>query len=234
MSERHPDLSDEALTRRLATELPRHAAPAHLRQRLAAAGRRGARPPRPWLAPAVAALATAALLVLFLVPLLPRVTPVDPAQRMVRAVVSEHTRALLWGARHSDILPTSLPWIAQETGIGMARVFGGDDRLELLGAEPVYLDQRRGVAVHYRDADGHHVTYVVLPAPSLVMPERARVKIDRFRPALLRDEGFSVWLWKQGDLACFMVADLVSASDLERFKDYFVRVRLATEPIPAY
>jgi hypothetical protein len=30
------------------------------------------------------------------------------------------------------------------------------------------------------------------------------------------------------------VADLVSASDLERFKDYFVRVRLATEPIPAY
>jgi len=32
----------------------------------------------------------------------------------------------------------------------------------------------------------------------------------------------------------FLVSDMVSDSDVVRFKDYFVRVRLATEPIPAY
>jgi len=29
------------------------------------------------------------------------------------------------------------------------------------------------------------------------------------------------------------VSDMVSESDVERFKDYFVRLRLATEPVPA-
>src|SRR2546427_8626641 len=29
------------------------------------------------------------------------------------------------------------------------------------------------------------------------------------------------------------VSDMVSEADLERFKDYFVRVRTATEPVPA-
>lgn len=60
------------------------------------------------------------------------------------------------------------------------------------------------------------------------------MKIDRFRPALVHDNGFAAWVWKQGDLACFLVSDMVSTSDVDRFKDYFVRVRLATEPIPAY
>jgi hypothetical protein len=113
-------------------------------------------------------------------------------------------------------------------------VFAGDDQLTLLGAEPVYLDQRRGLAVHYRDADGHHVTYVVLPAPGLTVPDRQRRQVARWRPALLHDSGFSVWVWKHGELACFLVSDMVSETDLARFSDYFVRVRSATEPVPAY
>ncbi len=60
-----------------------------------------------------------------------------------------------------DIIPTALPWLTQETGIGLTSVFSGDDRLTLLEAEPIYLEQRRGLAVHYRDADGHRVTYIV-------------------------------------------------------------------------
>ena len=90
------------------------------------------------------------------------------------------------------------------------------------------------MALYYRDADGHLVSYTVLPAPGLPLPERQRVQIDRFKPALLSEEGFSAWVWKQGDLACFLVSDLVSARELEEFKDYFVRVRKSTEPVPAY
>ena len=36
MSEQFPDLSDDVLGRRLATELPRHAAPSHLRSAILA------------------------------------------------------------------------------------------------------------------------------------------------------------------------------------------------------
>jgi hypothetical protein len=172
-----------------------------------------------------------ALFALFL--RLPGAAPLDPTERMVRAVVAEHTRAVWWGARR-EIAPIASHWLAQETGIDLASVFLGDDRLHWLGAEPVYLDQRRGAAVHYRDAEGHHITYVVLPAPALTVPERDRVKVDRFRPALVHDHGYSIWVWKQGDLACFMIADLVAQDDLVRFKDYFVRVRKATEPVRAY
>jgi hypothetical protein len=223
-------LSDEALGSRLAAELPRHAAPARLRHAIVAAAR-----PRPdvrhWLSAALGAAATALLLLLVFIPMLPRITPADPVQRLVRSVVAEHTRTLMWGARRPDVIPAALPWLTQESGIGLARVFAGDDRLTFVSAEPVYLEQRRGLALHYRDEDGHLLTYVVLPAPGLPMPERQRVQVDRWRPALLRDSGFSVWVWKQGDLACFIVSSMISETDLFDFREYFVRVRVATEPV---
>jgi len=228
---RGPD--DDALGRRLASELPRYTAPARLRVSLVEATDRPRRPM--WLGPLVAAAATALALVLFMLPVLPRIVPADPVQQVVRAVVNEHSRALMWGARQPQILPAGLPWLTQETGIDLRRAFAGDDRLSLVSAEPVYLTRQRGLAVHYRDVDGHLVSYIVLPAErSFTMVERDRVAIDRFRPMLARDSGFVTWIWKQGDVACFLVSDMVSQDDLERFKDYFVRVRVATEPTIAY
>ena len=228
---RGPD--DEALGRRLASELPRYTAPARLRVSLVQATDRPRRPM--WLGPLVAAAATALALVLFMLPVLPRIVPADPVQQVVRAVVNEHSRALMWGARQPQILPAGLPWLTQETGIDLRQAFAGDDRLSLVSAEPVYLTRQRGLAVHYRDVDGHLVSYIVLPAErSFTMVERDRVAIDRFRPMLARDSGFVTWIWKQGDVACFLVSDMVSQDDLERFKDYFVRVRVATEPTIAY
>jgi hypothetical protein len=223
-------LSDDTLGTRLAAELPRHAAPAGLRQ--AVSGTARARPPaRPWLSAALASAATALLLFLVFIPMLPRIVPADPVQRMVRSVVAEHTRTLMWGARRPDVIPAALPWLTQESGIGLARVFAGDERLTFVAAEPVYLEQRRGIALYYRDENSHLLTYAVLPAPGLPMPERQRQQVDRWRPALLQDSGFSVWVWKQGDLACFIVSDLIAESDLPHFREYFVRVRVATEPV---
>jgi hypothetical protein len=226
------DDSDDALGRRLATELPRHAAPPRLR----AAVLEAAAPPRrraAWLSPLLAATATALVFVLFVIPALPRAVPADPVQRLVRAAVSEHSRALMWGSRHAEIVPAALPWLTQESGIGLARVFVGDDALTFVGAEPVYLERVRGIALHYRDADDHLLSYIALPAPTLGLPDRARLQIGRFRPALLRDSGFAAWVWKHGDVACFLVSDMVSSADLERFKQHFLRIRLQTEPYPA-
>ncbi len=226
-------MTDEALGRRLASELPRHTAPARLRVSIVDAAEAG-RPRRPmWLTPLIAATATALTMALFMLPYLPRIEPADPVQQVVRAVVNEHSRALMWGARQPRIVPTEL---VPETGIDLQRVFGGDDRLTFVNAEPVYLTRRRGLALHYRDLDGHLVTYVMLPAErTFAMNERERVQIaNRWRPMLKRDSGFVTWVWRQGDVACFLVSDMVSQDDLEKFKDYFVRVRLATEPKIAY
>ena len=229
------DLSDEGLRTRLTRDLPRYTAPPALRRSVLQAAEPP--PPRPrWVTPLLSAAATALLILLAGVALLPPRTPADPVRRLVRAVVNEQTRAAMWGARHQEVLPAGIPWLTQESGIGLTRVFIGDERLQFVGAEPVYLERERGVALHYRDGDGHLVTYVALPARALTVPvpDRNRVQIDRFRPALLHDSGFAAWLWRQGDVACVIVSDMASVDQLDRFKDYFVRVRVATEPFQAF
>lgn len=233
MSERFDDTSDEMLGRRLAAELVRHTAPARLRVTIVEAATPRSRRPV-WLMPMLSAAATAMILVLAVMPVLPRIVPADPVQRYVRAVVSEHSRAIMWGARHGEVLPTALPWLTQESGIALSRVFVGDERLEFVAAEPVYLERQRGVAIHYKDSDGHMISYVALPALGLTVPDRERVQIEKWRPALVRDSGFASWVWKQGDVGCFLVSDMVSSDDIERFKEYFVRIRVSTEPVPAY
>lgn len=231
MNGRYSDMSDEGLGRHLATDLPRYEAPAALRARVRAAGRPVTRT-RDWLRPTLAALATAAVIVLAVLPTMPRTTPADAVQRLVNVVVAEHTRTLLWGARRPDIIQVA----AQEANLKLARAFAGDDRLTFVAAEPVYLDWRRGIALHYRDTDGHDVTYVALPVPGIPMPERLRVAIHTpertFRPVLVKTGGFAAWVWPQNDLLCFIVSDLVAESDLAAFKDYFVRLRTATDPKP--
>ena len=234
MSDRFDESSDETLGRRLVGDLPRYAAPARLRVAIVEAATPVARRPA-WLAPVLAAAATTMLLALVTLPVLPRIVPADPMQRYVRAVVSEHARTVMWGARRGEILPTALPWLTQESGIALSQVFVGDDRLQFVAAEPVYLERQRGVAIHYRDVDGHMLTYIALPAAAaLTIPEPARVPIGRWRPALMRDSGYAAWVWKQKDVACFLVSDMATADEAERFKEYFVRVRTATEPLLAY
>ncbi len=232
MNERFDEPSDETLGRRLTGELPRYTAPARLRVTIVEAAPRPRRPA--WLGPLVTAAATIMVVALVALPVIPRIAPADPVDRYVRAVVSEHARALMWGARHGEVLPAALPWLTEQSGIGLSQVFVGDDRLTFVSAEPVYLERQRGVAIHYRDEDGHMVTYVALPGAGLTVPDRERVQVDRYRPALVRDNGFAAWVWKYGDVACFLVSDMVSVDDVERFKEYFVRVRTTTEPVPAY
>jgi hypothetical protein len=233
MTGRYDHLSDDELGRLLATELPRHRAPMQLRR--AVLGMAPAQPARlPWLAPAVSAFAAALLVLLVVVPTLPRLIPMDPTERLVRASVSEHTRTLMWGARRGEIEPAAFNDLSRETGVNLTSALTGDDKLKLVGADPVYVDRHRGIALHYRDDEGHLVSYIAVPAPGVVVPDRYRVQVDRWRPALLRDSGFAAWLWRQGDVAVLIVSDRVSDAEMETFKDYFKRMRMATEPKAAY
>lgn len=229
MSAQGPDTSDEALSRRLAGELPRHRAPAHLRAAVVrSVGAGSAR--TSWRPAAFAAAATALAVSLLFIAILPTSLTTDPVERLLRAAVAEHMRTVMWGARRPDIIPA----VTEEAGIGLARSFAGDDRLTFLAAETVFIDRRRGVALHYRDSDGHLISYVVLPGQGLAVPDRKRVQVDRWRPALLQDAGFSTLMWRQADFICLLVSDMVSPTDVQHFKEYFVRVRTATEPVPNY
>ena len=218
---------DDALMGRLLRErLPRYPAPARLRRAAGATL---------WIAPAASALATAMIMLLWLAPSLPTSTASDPIRLLANAMISAHARTVLWGESRPDVVPAALPRAMEQSGVALNWVFTGDERIQLINAQATYLEGRRGLELAYRDTEGHTVTYVVLPAGGLVLPaERGRVQIDRWRPLVRTEGGFTFIIWKQQELLCVLVADLVSDADLGKLKDYFVKVRSSTEPYAVY
>jgi hypothetical protein len=234
-TEQHED--DGGVGRMLRERLPRHPAPPVLRAAVAEALLPGPRR-QPWwalwLPPAFSAVATALVMLLYLAPALPTAPSVDPVQLVTRAVLAEHPRNIFWGEARPDVVPAALPRAMEESGVAMSWVFTGDADIQLINAQPTYLEGRRGIELAYQDVAGHTVTYIIVPGGSVSLPERGRVQIDRWRPVVRTENGFSLILWRQQGLLCVMASDLVSDQDLTRFKQYFVKVRSSTEPYPVY
>ncbi|HET7875988.1 MAG TPA: hypothetical protein VFN71_10755 [Methylomirabilota bacterium] len=225
---------NDPVGRWLRERLPRHRAPAGLRAAVSQALLPEA-PGRPWwnlwLAPAVSALATAMVMFIWLGPAISSRAP-DPLQMLTRAVVTEHARTVLWGSTRTDVVPSALPQAMEESGVALNWVFAGDDDIQLVNARPTWIEGHRAIKLAYQDTSGHTITYLVLPAGSLAIPERGRVQIGKWRPLLKRENGFSLIVWKQDGMLCVLASDLVSDEDLGRFKEYFVKVRSSTEPRP--
>jgi hypothetical protein len=229
--------TDDAEMERALRRLPRHPAPPHLRPALlqALTPERGPRAWMPlWLTPAASAFAMGLIMVLWLAPSLPTTPTPDPIRPLARAVLNEHAKTILWGQSQPDNVPTVLPRAMDESGVWLSGVLMADDVIQLVNAQPTYLEGRRGMELAYQDADGHTVTYVIVPAPALVLPERGRVQIDRWRPLVRVENGFSMIIWKQQGLLCVLISDLVSSGDLDKLKAYFVKVRSTTEPYAIY
>src|SRR5215831_4861829 len=217
----HQQPDDAALERLLKERLPRHPPPPSLRSAIIlAAGRDRSRPGWAvlWMPPAAAAVAMALIMLLWIAPSLPTTASSDPIRLLADAVISEHARTILWGEARADVVPAVLPRAMEESGVALNWVFAGDDAIQLVNAQPTYLEGRRGIELTYRDADGHAVTYVVLPAGNLAIPERGRVKIAEWRPLVRTEAGFSFIIWKQQNLLCLLVSDLVSDGDLAKLK----------------
>ena len=223
---------DEAeVGRALRAQLPRHPAPARLRVALVEA--LGPRPRRAWaavwLAPAASALAMGLVMLLWIAPSLPAPGAADPLRPLAHAVINDHARTIWWGESRADVGPTLLRTM-EESGVLLNWLFTGDDNLQLVNAQPTYIEGRRGIELAYQDVEGHTVTYTAVPAPGVVLPERGRVQIDRWRPLIRTENGFSMILWTQQGLLCALTSDLVSERDLGRLKKYFVKVRTSSEP----
>jgi hypothetical protein len=233
--EHHED--DGGIGRLLRERLPRHPAPPALRVAVV----ESLMPGRPrqtwwglWLPPAVSAAATALVMLLYIAPSLPSAPGADPVQFVTRAVLAEHARNVFWGETRADVVPAALPRAMEESGVALSWVFTGDEDIQLVNAKPTYLEGRRGIELAYQDVSGHTVTYIIVPGGGMALPERGREQIDRWRPVVKRENGFSLIMWRQQNLLCVLASDLVSDEDLARFKRYFVKVRSSTEPYVVY
>jgi hypothetical protein len=239
MTAERPDgpQDDGGVGRLLRERLPRHPAPAVLRAAVVEALMPGpARQPwwMLWMPPAFSAVATALIMLLWIAPSLPTAPSADSAHLVVRAVLAEHARNIFWGESRPDVVPAALPRAMEESGVALSWVFTGDEDIQLIDAKPTYLEGRRGIELAYQDAAGHKVTYVIVPGGAVALPERGRVQIDRWKPLVRKENGFSLIMWRQQGLLCVMASDLVSDEDLSRFKQYFVKVRSSTEPYVVY
>ena len=236
--EDQPIGDDRLVDRALRERLGRYPASPRLRASLLRALEAEAAPPRwgaKWLAPAVSALATAVVMLLWIAGGLPTAVPGDPLRDLTRAVVTEHARTLSWTDAQPDVVPATLPRVMDESGIIRNLVFTGDSDLRLVNAHPTYVEGHRGLSLAYQDTRGHGVTYVIFPgAVTVALPEQERVKIETWRPVVRKESGFSLIMWKQQGLFCVLVADLVSDDDLARLKQYFVKVRSATDLYQRY
>ena len=236
--EDQPMDDDRQVSRALRERLGRYPASPRLRASILraleaepATSRAGAR----WLAPAISALATAVVMVFWVAAGLPTAVPGDALRDVTRAVVTEHSRTLSWTDAQPDVVPTTLPRVMDESGVILNLVFTGDSDLRLVNAHPTYVEGHRGLSLAYQDTRGHGVTYVIFPgAVTVALPEHERVKIETWRPVVRKESGFSLIMWKQQGLFCVLVADLVSHDDLARLKQYFVKVRSATDLYQRY
>jgi len=165
-------------------------------------------------------------------PFLPHAPQPDSLQPIVNAVLSAHMQSLLWGEPRPEAVWVAAPRVMEETGIGLSWFFQGDAEVQLINVEPMILEGRRALALTYRDSEGHWLTYLLVRGAGVSLPKQGRVQIDGFRPLLTKVDGFSLFVWKQQDLACFLISDLVSEQDLSRFKEVFLKVRSATEVVP--
>jgi hypothetical protein len=224
---------DRLVTRALRERLGRYPASPRLRAALLQTLEPEAPGPRwgvSWLVPAVSALATAVVMIFWVAGGLPTALPGDTLRDLTRAVVTEHARTLSWVEAQPDVVAATLPRVMDESGVTLNLLFTGDSDIRLVNAHPTYVEGHRGLSLAYMDARGHGVTYVIFPGASLVaLPERERVKIETWRPVVRKESGFSLIMWKQQGLFCVLVADLVSDDDLARLKEYFVKVRSATD-----
>jgi anti-sigma factor RsiW len=206
-------LADEerALDALLVAKLPQYAAPLALKHRLQARLPPLAATParrRPalgrWLTPLSVAVAACAVLVIGL-----RHWPSGPGDPLVTEAVADHLR-VVYRDHPTDIEsggPHQVkPWFTGRIDFALPTVFGGDNDFTLEGGSVgYYLDRKAAVLVYKRRL--HTASLFVFRADGFAFP-RAERNLGRVAAAVRHGRGFSVVLWKDGELGYALVSDL--------------------------
>jgi anti-sigma factor RsiW len=171
-----------ALKRRLSARLPPVAPPAHVGRTRRAA---------------LLALPLAACAALVLV-LRPRPEARDP---LVAEAIADHLR-VVYREQPVDVESGGphrvKPWFTGRLDFAVPQVYGGDQEFSLVGgAVALFQDRKAALLVYKRQL--HTISLFVFPGDGLTLPSDLRVRQSR---------GFSVVLWRQGDLGYALTSDL--------------------------
>jgi len=217
----------------LARELPRYAAPAELKRRLAervaqpAASPARRRRAAAYLVPLASALAAAALVLLAV-----RVTqpgflraPVVSADLVdegvndhLRVVASAHPVEIESGGIHQV-----KPWFTGKLDFAPRVSFAGDAEFTLEGGSVGYFRDRKA-AVFVWKARLHTISLFVFRADGLPWATRGLTRVGPLAVDAQTSRGFNVLLWRDGELGYCLVSD-VNRADLDA-----LAVRIATAP----
>jgi anti-sigma factor RsiW len=201
--------AERALDNRLAV-LRQHPAPLALKQRLRARLPSVDEPRhrRRWLAVPAGAAMAALLLVVFI----PRThgNPVvaEAVADHLRTVYREHPVDIESGGPHQV-----KPWFTGRLDFALPSVFAGDGDFVLQGgAVSYFLDRKAALLVYKRGL--HTLSLFVFRADGLDLP-RAERDLGRVVAHAQRERGFSVMVWRDGELGYALVSD-VALDDLAR------------------
>lgn len=191
---------ERVLDRWLEDQLPQRPASLALKRRLAArlpsvhvsTGRA-----RRWALLALPVAAAAAWLLV----LRPRPGARDP---LVDEAINDHLR-VVYRDQPVDVESGGphrvKPWFTGRLDFAIPHVYGGDDEFALTGgAVALFHDRKAALLVYKRQL--HTVSLFVFPSDGLVLPADLRVRQQR---------GFSVVLWRAGDLGYALASDLNGA-----------------------
>jgi anti-sigma factor (TIGR02949 family) len=218
---------EEQLSDVLERRLPQHPAPLALKRRLAArlSVEPEARPAlalRAWMrriAPSLAsALAAASLALLCVRAINPAAFhPESPVAQLVAEGVNDHLR-IVQSTHPVEIESGGIhqvkPWFTGRLDFAPRIAFSGDDEFPLVGGSVGYYRDRKAAVFIFKHKL-HTISLVVFPAEGLAWPTRGLERIGRLNVASRSDRGFSVLLWRDGQLGYCLVSD-VDRSELER------------------
>jgi len=171
-----------------------------------AGARRGARA----VAPALAAALVLAVAAPWLTGRLPASGRGDGAQALVAEAVNDHLRVLL--SEHpleveSGGIHQVKPWFAGRLDFAPVVPFGGDVEFPLKGgAVGWFVDRKAAVLVYQRRL--HPISLFVFRADGLPWPARGGERIGGVDAYRQTARGFTVVLWRTGDLGYALVSDL--------------------------
>ncbi len=211
------ETAERALTDLLERRLPVHPASLALKRRLAAAWPSPAAPRRSWrdrwgwrLAPA---LALAAVLVVAM-PLFyyerAAIPPTGSTAGMVTEAVNDHLR-LLQSERPLEVESGGIhrvkPWFEGRLDFAPVVAFAGDQDFPLKGGAVAYfLDRKAAAFVYGRRL--HSISLFVFRADGLAWPTSGLRSIGRATAYATAVRGFTVVLWRSGDLGYALVSDV--------------------------
>ena len=196
---------ERALDQLLGDKLPQHPASLALKRRLEARLPMVAAPPprRTARRAALIALPLAACAALVLA-VRPRLEARDP---LVAEAIADHLR-VVYREQPVDVESGGphrvKPWFTGRLDFAVPQVYGGDQEFTLLGGAVALFEDRKAALLVYK-RQLHTISLFVFPVEGLNLPSEPRLRQSR---------GFSVVLWRQGDLGYALTSDL-NGGDLQ-------------------